>query len=177
MMEVWFQHSNECNLLHMTAGHISCHQRMYTVTYHEGFVKNLPVLPWRICSGHASLFICSYAKPQRQNMAATLWGFHAEYWLWHSDWLKLLGWLTTWKPLCTRRPLLSVHLTALPSEWLTQVLILPPVITTVQAMRGRNVAQLVAHQFQHAAGTSSQSSFSADSLIMFTTAPMCNRMH
>ena len=43
----------------------------------------------------SNLLLCCYSLACTPNPAATLQAFHAEYYLLLSDWLELLGWLTT----------------------------------------------------------------------------------
>ena len=83
----WF--SNECICLYRIAADISHYQWTYTVACFENFAQNPPVLfsvavsLWTKHGGHSSSF------------------FYAEFWLWHFNLLKQLGWLTTQKPLQT----------------------------------------------------------------------------
>ena len=76
-LESWFQHSYQSNLPH-SSQHLS---PSVSTTHVEDFVQ-------KIHQGHVT-----YAIACGTNMAATFQAFHAEYYLWHSDWLKLLGWL------------------------------------------------------------------------------------
>ena len=59
----------------------------------------LHYLLWRFCLECTCLSPCSYALACGPNMAATLQALYTEYFLWHSDWLKLLRQLAAWNPV------------------------------------------------------------------------------
>ena len=56
----------------------------------------------RFCSEPTGLSLCCHAKACGSNMAATIRAFRAYYYMWRSDWLKLLGWMAVRNPLVMR---------------------------------------------------------------------------
>ena len=51
---------------------------------------------WRLCSESITPSLCCYLLACGPNMVASFRVFLVECYLWRSDWLKLLGWLTVW---------------------------------------------------------------------------------
>ena len=61
---------------------------------------NLPQdLLWRFYSEYTLASLCSMLQFVSQTWRLLFGLFAPEYYLWRSDWLKLLGWLATWNPL------------------------------------------------------------------------------
>ena len=83
----WFQLSNKCSLPHLIAADTHHHQWLCAITYFEDFVQIPPVF---YCS---SVFACGL------NTTVALRASHAEYYVWCSDWLKLLWWLSAQSPV------------------------------------------------------------------------------
>ena len=52
----------------------------------------------RFCSKFIQPLLCNSALIFVWDMAATVWTFHAEYYLWCFDWLLVLGWLAAGNP-------------------------------------------------------------------------------
>ena len=82
---VWFQLSNECNLSQLTSSRIPCQHRMCTIfssSVKLSFGIHRPfalLLSFSVCAKTWQLHLRLFAQ---------------KCYLWCSDWLKLLGWLT-----------------------------------------------------------------------------------
>ena len=88
----------ESILAHLIAASICHHQWMCTIVYFEGFVWNPPVF-------HSAAALCYYSLWGKHGwQSSTLQAVCSEYYLWCSDWLKLLRWLTARTLYPTKSP-------------------------------------------------------------------------
>ena len=97
----WFQCSDESNLLHLVAFaacifHHTDHQRMCAITYFQSFLWNLPVF-------HSAAILQLVRQAWWLLFGLFMWNISyvfwlVEYYLWCSDWLKLLRGLAAQNP-------------------------------------------------------------------------------